>query len=144
MDMEGVDPRLSALAAQMKGRAREVEDLRRMAKDGGANVEEAARRFEAMFLNFLIKQMWETLGEDGLFGDAPGQQVYDGLLINTLSDYLADHGGIGMAESLASRLKAAAKAYEASREGGAGSPPAATGPSTEGRKSGRETLREIH
>ena len=115
MDVKGVmdpDPGLRELTSRIRGQEKELEALRRRAAEGdGKDLEKVARRFEALFLNFLIKQMWDTLGKSGLFGDVPGRQVYDGLLVNTLADYLADHGGIGMAETITSRLKEAEKAY---------------------------------
>ena len=128
MDVNGMgmepDPGLAELTSRIRGGQRELEELRRRAEQGdGKDLEAVARRFEALFLNFLIQQMWDTLGDEGLFGDVPGRQVYDGLLVNTLADYLADHGGIGMAKTLTERLKEAEKAYRAAA--GTAAPPAA-------------------
>lgn len=52
------------------------------------NVEEAGRKFEALFLSMLTKEMRKTLG-DGLFGSGPGADTYEGWFDQHMGDSLA-------------------------------------------------------
>lgn len=54
----------------------------------GDNVEEAGRKFEALFLSMLCKEMRKTLG-DGLFGSGPGADTYEGWFDQHMGDSLA-------------------------------------------------------
>jgi Rod binding domain-containing protein len=71
-----------------------------------------AAKFESIFLGFLIKQMWESVERSGLLEESSGRKIHDGMMVDMLSDHLAQNGGIGLAKSMVSRLKAAAEAYE--------------------------------
>ena len=73
-----------------------------------AKLKEAAKEMEATFLSMLLKQMRETLDEDG--GLFPGDtgDVQGGLFDLFMSKHLADAGGVGMAEALLRQMQATA------------------------------------
>ncbi|MCA8968245.1 MAG: rod-binding protein [Planctomycetes bacterium] len=62
----------------------------------------AARQFEAIFVQMLVKDMRENdkaFGE-GLFGDGVGSDIHEGLFDTMLSDRLAESGRIGFADHI--------------------------------------------
>jgi Rod binding domain-containing protein len=90
----------------------EIKGLEHLAEGGAENLEDVAVKFEALLLNFLIKQMWETVEKSGLLPESPGRNIQEGLLTTMLSDFIAEHGGLGIADNLAGQLETAARAYE--------------------------------
>ena len=97
------------LAQSMNG---EIRHLEKLAEGGAKNLEKVAAKFESIFLGMLLKQMWESVERSGLFEEGAGRQIHDGMMVDMLSDHLAQNGGIGMAKALVSRLQQAALAYE--------------------------------
>jgi Rod binding domain-containing protein len=89
----------------------EIRGLERLAEGGAENLKDAAKKFEALLLNFLMKQMWKSVERSGLLPESPGRNIQEGMLTTMLSDYIAEQGGLGIADSLAGQLEAAAKAY---------------------------------
>lgn len=62
----------------------------------------AAKQFEAIFVQMLVKDLRESskaFGE-GLFGKAVGSDIHDGWFDTMMSERLADSGRIGFAESI--------------------------------------------
>ncbi len=112
MNPDGIDLKISADTAFTSSIQGEVQHLEQLAKGGAKNLKAVAEKFEALFLGYLIKQMWASIGEKGLFGDSPGGHVYEGMITTMLSDHIAKQGGIGMADNLVARFEAA-RAYEA-------------------------------
>ena len=110
--VDGFDPNVAPEAALAFTSKAEVERMQQLAKGGEENLEEVAQKFEAIFLGFLIKQMWESVDKSELLPEGPGRQIHEGLLITMLADHLAESGGIGIADSLTQQLKTAAAAYE--------------------------------
>ncbi len=60
----------------------------------------AAQNFEAIFINMLIQSMWKTIPESGLFEKNSATNIYEGIIQSTLSEDIANNGGLGMAEML--------------------------------------------
>ncbi len=87
----------SALAATSAFPSDMLGDL---PQSGGArSIEQTGKHVEALFLSMLLKEMRQTLGEDGLFaGDT--SDVHGGLFDMYLGKHLADSGGVGMADAL--------------------------------------------
>ena len=76
------------------------------AAGGARNIAQTGKQFEALFLSMLLKEMRQTLGEDGLFpGDAG--DVQGGLFDLYLGKHMADSGGIGLADSITRLLQPA-------------------------------------
>lgn len=67
------------------------------------NVEEAGRKFEALFLSMLTKEMRKTLGE-GLFGSGPGADTYEGWFDQHMGDSLAGARALDLAGILRAGL----------------------------------------
>jgi Rod binding domain-containing protein len=65
---------------------------------------DAGKAFEGMFASMLIKQMRQTLPSgQGLFGHDPGD-VLGGLFDHFMSQYMAEHGSLGIGAVVEKRL----------------------------------------
>jgi flagellar protein FlgJ len=71
-----------------------------------ARLKDTAKEMEATFLSMLLKEMRQTLDEDG-GGFFPGDtgDVLGGLFDLYLGRHMADSGGIGMAAALVDRMQ---------------------------------------
>jgi Rod binding domain-containing protein len=69
---------------------------------------DAARGFESIFLNMLLKEMRSTLGPRALFG-GDGSDIYGGLFDQFMSQHLAQGKGMGLAQAFVRQLGPAAK-----------------------------------
>jgi peptidoglycan hydrolase FlgJ len=64
-----------------------------------ARLEQAARDFEAIFVNQLLKTM-QPSQTGGIFPASPGRQLYQDLMNEELSKTIARGRGIGLADTL--------------------------------------------
>lgn len=96
----------------------EIKNLQQATGKGTENLEEVAAQFESIFLNFLIKQMWQTVEKSDLLPKGPGRDLQEGLMTSMLADYLAEHGGLGIAKAMVTQLDTAAQAYQSQQEQG--------------------------
>mgnify|MGYP001029007654 CR=1 FL=1 len=82
-----------------------LADLRRSARAGDAEAaREAAKQFEALFVNMMIKQMREAMPTSGgLFG-GEGMKLYESMHDQQLSLAMSQRGGIGLAASIERQL----------------------------------------
>jgi len=67
-------------------------------------IQKAAQDFEAVMLNMVIKAMWKTIPESGLFENNNATQIYEGLMHSSLSEEMARNGGMGIAKVLYQQL----------------------------------------
>jgi flagellar protein FlgJ len=65
----------------------------------------ACRDLEAVFLGHLVRSMRSTAGEKGIFGKAPGAEIYGSMMDDALASALADAGGAGLADLLYRQLQ---------------------------------------
>jgi flagellar protein FlgJ len=65
-----------------------------------AKIKQACQDFEAVFLNFMLKQMRETVPQSDLTGHDPGKPLYQGMMDEELSRQMAAGGGMGLADML--------------------------------------------
>ena len=65
---------------------------------------EAAKAFEAVFINQLMKNMRKTLPEDGLLGKGFANQVFNGMLDQEYSQMASKSGQIGLARMIAEQF----------------------------------------
>ncbi len=87
--------------------AQDPEMLLSQAKGGGAkSLDAVATGFESMFMSLVLKEMRQTLGPDGLFGN-DSSDIYGGLFDLYLGQHLAQSGGFGLAQALKRQLGSA-------------------------------------
>lgn len=64
----------------------------------------ATQDFEAIFLNMVIRAMWKTIPESGMFEKNSVTNIYEDIIKSALSDGLAKDGGIGIGKMLYQQL----------------------------------------
>ena len=90
---------MSMHGADFKGAADKL-DIRALSGKRHGTVEEqrtalrqAARQFEAVFINQMISAMRKTVGEGGLIDKSNGQDIFEGMLDEEWSKKLANKAG---------------------------------------------------
>ncbi len=84
-----------------------AESSKTILKNGPKSQQElqkAAQDFEAVMLNMVIKAMWKTIPDSGLFEKNNATQIYEGLMHSSLSEEMARNGGMGIAKALYQQL----------------------------------------
>ena len=70
-----------------------------------AKAHQAAQDFEAVFLNAMIKPMFDDIaGEDTAFGGSREESIYQSMMVDQISKSLASRGGIGIAKHVEKEL----------------------------------------
>jgi peptidoglycan hydrolase FlgJ len=77
------------------------------AGDIHAKAREAAKEFEAMFLNTMLQPMFSAINSDGPFGGGHATQVWRSMLTDEYAKSFASAGGIGIADHVYRALIAA-------------------------------------
>lgn len=91
----------SSLAIDAKG----VDKLRLLAKqDQAQGARSAAKQFEALFLNMMLKSMRDAIPVEGLFDDS-NTKLYTEMMDTQLSQSLSKSGGIGLADFIVKQMQ---------------------------------------
>jgi peptidoglycan hydrolase FlgJ len=98
--MHPIDPTLNTLAADPNALA---ALKRRALSDEEGAARAAARQFETLLLDMLVKSMRETVSDDGLL-DNEGTRMFTGLLDQQFARGIAQQGGLGLADLLVKQL----------------------------------------
>ena len=72
-------------------------------RERAESTEEAAKQFEGLMLQLMIKEMRKTLPEGGLFSGSD-MEIYQDLLDQSIAENIAGGGGFGLAEQIAASL----------------------------------------
>jgi flagellar protein FlgJ len=87
---------------------------RRLAKAGSAvgdatrseaDLKSASEQFEALLLNFMIREMRATVPESGLFNRCMAEEMFTGMLDEQVAGKMAASGGIGLSRLIFDQLK---------------------------------------
>lgn len=71
---------------------------------GGATAADAGEQFEGIFVSMLLKEMRQSMSDDGLFaGDT--SDVYGGLFDMFLGQHIASQGAFGISELINRQLQ---------------------------------------
>ena len=65
----------------------------------------ACAEFESFFIQYLLKEMRETVPTSGLMSGGNAESIYTSMLDAELSKAVADTGGIGLADMFATALE---------------------------------------
>jgi peptidoglycan hydrolase FlgJ len=97
-------PTTQAIASGLAVDPKALGDLRaHAAKDPQGALKDAAREFETLFLDMMMKSM-RTAAPGKSMLDSEGTRVFTGLLDHEFSRKLADQGGLGLADMLVKQL----------------------------------------
>lgn len=94
--MNGVEGPAGLIARLMEDKAGGPGEVEK----GRTGLEKAAREFEALFLNQMLKTMRETVEESELFHGGSGEKIYTSLMDMELSKEMASSGGMGLSDVL--------------------------------------------
>ncbi len=97
----GRDARLHGLAGRLRALGSAEGELSpQEARRQRGELREAARDFEAVFINLLIQEMRPDEGEDDMFGGGFGNRYYTEMFDAELSRLLSRTGQLGLAEMI--------------------------------------------
>ena len=98
--------------------AKGLDSLRQSAREKSPEaLKTAAKQFEALFMNMLMKSMREASPQDGMF-DSEQSRMYTSMLDQQLSQNLSKRG-LGLADMLVRQLSTAMGAQAAATDGAA-------------------------
>jgi peptidoglycan hydrolase FlgJ len=81
-------------------------------------LKKACSDFEALFLARMLKQMRQSIPQNGLLGNGPGKEIYQSLMDQELAKKISQRGGVGLGENLYRQvLQREEKSSAATREG---------------------------
>ena len=69
-----------------------------------SELEKACQEMESIFMNFLLKEMRNTINKSGFIGGGTAESIYTGMLDAELSKVMAERGGIGLSAVLYEQL----------------------------------------
>jgi Rod binding domain-containing protein len=101
---------LGSSIAHAAGGGRLAARAEQLQRDSGSA--DAAQRFEELLATLLVKELRRALPE-GLFGEGPGADVYEGWFDEQMGRALARDGGLGLAGIVQEGLVRKAAAMDA-------------------------------
>jgi len=69
-----------------------------------AELKKAAKQFESLFLNYMLKSMRETVPKDGLFKEGIADDIYTSMFDSYLSEKVSSHQSMGLANMIYKQL----------------------------------------
>lgn len=69
-----------------------------------AQIEEAAKEFEAVFMSEMLKPMFEGIKTDSRFGGGKGEEIFRGFMIDEYGKIMAERGDIGIGEAVKAEM----------------------------------------
>ncbi len=91
----GLKPAGMRVEKQEYGAVRPAADAKEQAQ-----MKQACRDFESVFLNHMLSKMRESVPKSDLFGNSGGEDLYRGMLDEEMARQISAGGGIGLAEVL--------------------------------------------
>ncbi|MCT4619039.1 MAG: rod-binding protein [Marinisporobacter sp.] len=65
---------------------------------------DACRQFETVFVNMMMKNMRNTIQEDGIIKKSYGREIFEGMLDEKLAEESSKGQGIGLAKNMYEQL----------------------------------------
>lgn len=67
----------------------------------------ACRDFESLFVNYMLKQMRQTVPQDGLFGAGQAAKMYTSMMDSEVAKEISRQRGLGLAPMMYQQMMAA-------------------------------------
>lgn len=67
----------------------------------------ACRDFESLFVNYMLKQMRQTVPQDGLFGGGQAEKMYTSMMDTEVAKEISRQRGLGLAPMMYHQMMAA-------------------------------------
>ena len=75
-----------------------------LSQDQKIKIEKACRDFESLFVQQMMKQMRQTVPQEGLFSGGNAEKTYTSMLDGEMSKVISQQRGIGLAPALIRQL----------------------------------------
>ena len=72
-----------------------------------AEVKAVSKKFEAIFMRMLLKEMRNSVEKNGLLGDSNAMDIFQSMQDDQISDSVSAAGGIGIGSLIYQKLKSA-------------------------------------
>jgi flagellar protein FlgJ len=90
----------------------EIERVRHSIKSGGnassdqkdAELKEACCELESLFINYLLKEMRQTIDKSGFISGGRAEEIYTSMLDTNMAKQFAHKGGIGLSSIFMEQL----------------------------------------
>ena len=108
-DVNGLDMTAALFQTRASSADRQVAGVQsRLQNDTSANAElqEASEQFESLMLHFMIREMRATVPESTLFPRSMAEDIFSGMLDETMAGEMAQTGGIGLSRMIFEQLQA--------------------------------------
>ncbi|MCP4744594.1 MAG: flagellar biosynthesis protein FlgJ [Desulfobacteraceae bacterium] len=69
------------------------------------SLQKTCNDFESLFINYMMKQMRQTVPQNGVFSGNSAEKLYTTMLDSEMSKNIAHRGGIGLASMLLRQLE---------------------------------------
>lgn len=81
-----------------------LEAVTQTSGDSKQAIENAAQKFEAVFISQMLKPMFETIERSEMFSGGHGGKMFRGMMVEEYGEKMAEAGGIGLAEHIKQEL----------------------------------------
>jgi flagellar protein FlgJ len=98
---------LSDIAADAKARVQRLlnaKKSRHAEKGTGAELSDACRQMESLFIHHLFKEMRATIHKSGFISGGRAEEIYSSMLDAEMAAKISTRGGIGLSEMLLHQL----------------------------------------
>ena len=75
------------------------------AADDPEGMKAACKDFESLFVNYLMKEMRNTIPENELFGGGSAEKIYTTMLDGEVAKHVSKQRGIGLADMLYGQME---------------------------------------
>ena len=107
--INGVDMAAALLQTRSSSTDRQVADVQlklQKQRHANADLQEASKQFESLMLHFMIREMRATVPESVLFPRSMAEDIFNGMLDETIAGEMAQNGGIGLSRMIFEQLQA--------------------------------------
>lgn len=97
----GLDPTISRMASADAAlvKAKAGLDSKKLAE-----IDAAAKDFEAMFASEMLSHMFSSVGVDPMFGGGDAEETWRGLMIEQYGKEIVKSGGIGLSDAIKAQM----------------------------------------
>jgi len=98
---------ISDIAVDAKERVQRLQNAKKSGQAGkgsGAELGEACRQMESLFIHHLFKEMRATIQKSGFISGGRAEEIYTSMLDAEMAANISTRGGIGLSEMLLHQL----------------------------------------
>lgn len=107
-DIKGMDMAAALFQSRASSTDRQaagVQSKLQNQRSANADLQEASEQFESLMLHFMIREMRATVPESTLFPRSMAEDIFNGMLDETIAGEMAQNGGIGISRMIFEQLQ---------------------------------------